>query len=300
MPQFWGIIPALITPFNHNGEVYAQGVENEVAYLHANGMRNIFILGSYGSFPVMTTEERMKMADLTLKSAKARNMKVIVQIGSPSTEIAVQLARHAESLGVDAISAVVPFYYSSTIYSETDILRYYETIVNAVSVPVHNYNNANTTGFNVSPAFLGKLIDIGLRGIKDSGSEMERILNMIKVVQNKGVDFDYYPASTSSLITGFLLGAQSCISGVSLSVPSLVNAIYEGMMKGDTADAIRLYERVMEVRSLLGKHGGRAIAAYDVFHARGIDIGTCKPPWQRLSRENADWLINGLKKLGVF
>jgi len=226
-------------------------------------------------------------------------MKVIVQVGSTSTEDAVKLARHAEEAGADAVSAVVPFYYSTTIYNEDTFLNYYDSIIKAVAIPVHSYNNPNTTGFNVSPAFLEKLIDAGLQGIKDGGSDMGRMLDMLKVVEKKKVDFDYYPSSTSSLITGFLLGACSCISGVALSAPELVIDIYHSMQNNDIEKASKLYEQVMQVRSVLGKKSGRAIAAYDVLHAKGVEVGTCKLPWQRLNKEDSKWLIDELKKLEV-
>ena len=56
--------------------------------------------------------------------------------------------------------------------------------------------------------------------MKDGGSDMGRMLEMINTIGP--TDFDYYPSSTSSLITGFLLGGDSCISGVSLACPSQI------------------------------------------------------------------------------
>ncbi|BHH82693.1 dihydrodipicolinate synthase family protein [Desulforhopalus sp. 52FAK] len=299
MGQFKGIIAALITSFDDRGAVFEDGICNQVDYLAQNNIKNIFICGSYGAFPVMTIEQRFQVAEKAIKIAKTNKMKVIVQVGHTSTSSAMQLARHAEGIGADAISAVVPFYYSTTLYNEDVFLEYYESIINSVSIPVHCYNNPNTTGCNISPSFLRKLIEAGLKGIKDGGSEMGRMLEMLTVVEQSDVNFDYYPSSTNSLITGFLLGAESCISGVALTAPDLVNQIYESVKNKDIDRAVKMYGKVMRIRALLGEKSGRAIAAYSVLHAKGVDVGTCKAPWKRLSHSDSNWLVDELQSLGV-
>lgn len=297
MGKFKGIITAIITPFNKYGELYRQGIKNEIKYLHDNGIKNLFINGSYGGFPLMTKSERLQAARDAVIQAKKYKMKSIVQIGDPSTKKAVYLAQHAEGLGVDAISAVVPFYYSTTIYEEKHFLKYFERIINSVSIGVHLYNNPSTTGFNASPAVLKKLMNLGLAGIKDGGSDMGRMLEMLHIIGDK--DFDYYPSSTASIITGFLLGAGSCISGVSITVPNLILSIYNDVINGKVDNAIKTWKKVMEVRSALGKRSGRAIGAYDVLKAKGVDAGMCREPWQSLTPKESDELINKLTDLGV-
>lgn len=297
MSKFKGIIPALVTPFNKDGSVFTKGIENEINYLWNHGYKNIFACGSYGSFPVMRTLDRMVVAEEVIKICKEKNIKTIIQIGSTSTAQAIILAKHAESIGADAISSVVPFYYSSTFYNDEIFLRYFEEIINNVSIDVHCYNNPNTTGFNISTNFLKKLINIGIKGIKDGGSDMGKMLEMLNIVKDLKYDFDYYPSSTSSLITGFILGVDSCVSGVALSSPNIVMGIYKNMINGNIKQALILYKRVMEIRSIIGAKCGRAIAMYDILNSRGINIGTCKAPWQRLNKKDREWLLIKLEDL---
>ena len=299
MTKFKGIIPAIITPFNEDGSVFEAGVENELNYLYQHGFRSIFACGSYGAFPTMSIEERKLVAECVIKFCRQKNMKTIIQIGSTSMDMALELAKHAEDNGADAVSSVVPFYYSSTIYTEYDFTKYFENIVKAVSIDVHCYNNVNTTGFNVSPKFLGELIDIGVCGMKDGGSDMGRALQMLDVIRDKNCEFDYYLSSTASLIIGFLIGVESCISGVALSVPELVMNIYESMLSKDLDCALNLYKKVMKVRSVLGSRSGRAIAAYDVLNYKGVNVGTCKAPWNKLNETSVEQMIEELKELGV-
>jgi len=300
MPKFEGIIPALITPFNKDGTIFKEGIKNEINYLYEYGYRNIFACGSYGSFPLMSMTDRMTVAEVVINICQEKNIKTIIQIGSTSTEEAIILAKHAENIGADAISSVVPFYYSSTFYNEDVFLKYFEEIINNVSIDVHCYNNPNTTGFNITPEFLNKLINIGLCGIKDGGSDMGKMLEMLNIINKNKCDFDYYPSSTSSLIIGNILGIKSCVSGVALSIPNLILKIYENMNNNNIDIAVKLFIKVMKVRTILGKYNnGRAVAAYDVLNEKGIKVGTCKSPWKRLSQKEKILMIGELKDLGV-
>lgn len=293
--KFKGIIPAMITPFNEDSSLFIKGLENEINYLYLSNFKNVFVCGSYGSFPLLDTDERKFITSVVTSLCRERSMKTIVHIGSPSTRTAIDLARHAEEVGADAISSVVPFYYSPTIYTEDTFLKYFEEVINSVSIDVHCYNNPNTTGYNVSLPFLDRLINIGLKGIKDGRADMQRIQGALEVI--KDYEFDYYPSSTTSLISAFILGVASCTSGVALSAPGIVLGIYKNVNKNLDL-AIDLYHKIMKVRSILGSKSGRAIAAYDVLHAKGFDIGTCRAPWQRLNKKEATWVIDELKKLG--
>jgi len=296
MGKFKGIIPAIITPFTKDGEIFKEGIKNEIEYLASHGMTSAFICGSYGAFPTMTTEERKVVAEVALKECHRNYMKGIVQIGSPSMIIAIELAKHAENVGADAISSVVPFYYSSTFYTTEDFLNYFKMLIESVSIDVHCYNNPRTTGYNVTPDFLKELIEIGVKGIKDGGSNMGGMLEMMNVIGVK--DFDYYPSSTSSLITGFLLGSESCISGVSLSVPELVNSVYVDMKNKNVGRALKNWKKIMKVRSILGQFGSRAIASYTILNSRGVGVGYCRLPWQRSKYYDDMFLINEVKKIG--
>jgi len=297
MAKFEGIITAILTPFKKD-ELFGIDVINQLRYLKSNGISNIFSCGSYGSFPVMTTPERKQAAEIVVKNAKQFGMKTIIQIGSPSTKTAIELAKHAESIGADAIASVIPFYYSSTFYNDDTVMKYYDKLINSVSTDVHCYNNSKTTGFSVGPDLLKSLMGIGLKGIKDDSKDMGSILKMLDVVGEK--EFDYYPSSTSNLITGFLLGAKSCISGVSLTIPTTIFGIYNLIKNENVAPAINLWKWVMGVRTILGLYGSRAIAAYSVLKYKGIINSTCRSPWISLTEEQEKNIIIKLNNLGAF
>ena len=298
MSKFKGIITAIVTPFLENGSIFDGGIENQIKYLKKHDIDNVFACGSYGAFPVMNTWERKYVASKTAEFCRNYGMKCIIHIGSTSTKEAIELAKHAQGVGADAISSVVPFYYSGTFYDEDTYLMYFDKLIKSVDIDVHCYNNPGTTGVNISPKLLGKLIGIGLKGMKDGGSDMGKMLEMLSVIGPR--EFDYYPSSTSSLITGFLLGVNSCISGVSLACPSEIMLIYDDMMLGNVYDATETWKKVMKARSILGKYGSRAIAVYNVLEWRGVVVGTCRSPWLPLTPSQKNDVINGLIETGIY
>ena len=297
MAKFKGIITAILTPFNKDGKVFAKGVYNQINYLKHHGIENIFVCGSYGAFPLMNMQERRYIAESAVHYCHDNGMKCIVHVGCPSTNESIYLAKHAQEIGADAVSSVVPFYYSGSYYRVDDYLAYFRELVNAVDIDVHMYNNPKTTSFDISPQFFGYFIDLGIKGIKDGGGSMGRMKEMLDVVGD--TEFDYYPSSTSSLITGFLLGAKSCISGVSLSCPDLIVSIYNDMMNDNIARAVRTWKKVMRIRKILGSSGARAIAAYEVLKWRGVDVGMPRKPWLPLSEYSRRRLITNLIGAGV-
>lgn len=298
MSKFKGIITAILTPFMEDGSLFELGTIKQIEYLSKHGIENVFACGSYGAFPTLDRIERQMVAEVVVDECKRYNMKSIIHVGSTSTRTSVNLAKHAQDIGADAISSVVPFYYSGTFYDENTYLAYFDKLIESVDIDVHCYNNPKTTGVNIGSKLLGRLINIGVKGMKDGGSDMGKMLRMLSVIGPR--DFDYYPSSTSSLITGFLLGVDSCISGVSLACPSQIMGIYNNMIGGNVFKATEIWKKVMKVRSILGSYGSRAIAAYSVLEWRGVLAGTCRSPWIPLNPAQKNDIINSLLQTGIY
>lgn len=282
MKRFRGIIAPIVTPFQDNGDLYPQGMVNLLEYLAAHGVHGVFAIGSYGSFPLLTEEERMSLAELIVSHCRRLGLKVIVQIGSPSLRTSLRLARHASALAPDAVASVVPFYYSATGYKEDAILNYFAELTKAITVPLHFYNNPRTTGFMLRPQLLDRLIDIGVSGIKDSGSDMANFGEMMNLIKDKAPDFDLMPGSASILLPGFLMGAEACVAGTATAFPALVAELYGAILQEKIKTAIQLQLRVIQARTFQGKWGMRPAACYDILKMRGLDVGTCRAPWRRL------------------
>ena len=294
--KFHGIFVPIITPFNEEGQIYEQGIHDILEYLYANGINGVWLLGSYGGFPLMSEEERVLVSRIGVSKALQLGMTVIVNIGSTYTAQAVRLAVHAEEHGAHAVASVVPFYYASSHYNEINFLNYFHAIIKSVELPVFFYNNEKATGFKPGSDFFKKLIDIGISGFKSKGDylEMDSQTRLIKRHAKNGV---YLSGSTSVHLQGYLLGADGVTSGVALALPKLVTSLQNALELNRIDEAVRLQGLVLKARKIMGKYVGRAVACYDILKYKGINAGTCRSPWVRMEPSQAHEVIRELQSI---
>ena len=295
---FRGVYPHIITSFDSEGNLALEKQKKVVRFLLDKGVHGLFIIGSYGSFPLMTADERKKVAETILEEVNGE-VPVIVQVGSPYTKTALELAKHAEQAGATAIASVIPFYYSSFAYSEDQILIFFKKLVDTVSIPVFLYNNPRTTGYNVSPNLLKKLAEVGVRGIKDSSGNLIQMFEYISQVKPMFPDFVFFTGTAALLLPTLQLGGQGGVAGTANAFPEIVVDIYESYIKGDLKTAMEKQLLVLRVRDLQGIEGFRPASCYTLLKMRGIDPGNPREPWREMSNESYEKVRSELKRLGV-
>lgn len=297
-PQMRGLFPPMITPFSESGEIDESALRRLVNFLIDKGIHGLFVCGSYGSFPLLTLEERRQVAEITFDEVKGR-IPVIVHVATPCTGHSVDLARHAEGLGAMAVSSVVPYYYSSFGYDERDLLGYYEALVDAVDIPVHIYNNPKTTGFAATTDLLLKLHGVGVSGLKDSSGQIMLLAEHIREMRNRNIDFTFAIGTTGLLLPAIALGVRGCVAGTANALPEVMVELYDVLQAGDFERGAELQLRVIEIRKLQGIQGFRPPACYSILKMRGLDMGTCRRPWKELDPGNYRTVERRLKELGV-
>jgi N-acetylneuraminate lyase/4-hydroxy-tetrahydrodipicolinate synthase len=279
MPMFEGVVATLITPFDEKEEVFEDGLIALIDFLASRGIRNIFCLGSWGGFALMTAAERMRVAQVCLKEAKGHGLKVIVNISSPSTKEALRLAQHAQDCQADAVASLVPYYYASSAYRTANILQYFAALTAQVAIPVHFYNNPRTTGFQLTPSLLHELINIGVRGIKEGGGNLTGFIDLLDTVRRSRVDFDFIPGSGSMLTPALLYGVSAVMMGTSVVFPEIALEAFQACRQGDWTEGVTLHQKIMELRRIQGLRGMGAAACYGLLRLRGVNAGYPRGPW---------------------
>ena len=105
--KFEGIVPALLTPFDKDEEVNYDAAAALTDRLIGQGIGGLFVCGSTGEWWTLSQDERKQVLETVVQAAAGRT-KIMVHVGSTSTRFATELARHAESIGADAVSALPP------------------------------------------------------------------------------------------------------------------------------------------------------------------------------------------------
>lgn len=286
--RFSGVYPAVITPFTPEGEVDVEKLRNYINYL-SDRVDGLFVGGSYGSGPIMSVEQRKTLAEVTVKTAAGR-VPVILHIGTANLNDTLELARHAESVGADAIAAVTPYYYRHT----PDVIKaYYKDIIDAVNIPVLLYNNPKYSNFTVDGDLLAELADMGLEGVKDSSANIALFYDFMAKVKKPG--FLFLIGSQTHLLPAVVGGAHGCVSGLSNAFPAFIKEIFEDCKSGKFAEARELQLKANLLRSVTGS--GIPVPFYHaVLPMLGVDIGVPKRPFLPLDASEVERIRKALQE----
>jgi len=180
-----GILPALITPFDNEGEVHIACLKRYVRHLITKKVHGLFICGSYGSGPLMPPNQRMQVAETVAEEAKGQ-ISILFHVGYADLKTTLQLAREAESLAIDGLASVTPFYYR---HNRQAIIDYYRRLIDATPMPIFLYNNPKYAHFTATSDVLAELADYGLAGVKDSSGDIALFYNFLGEVKKEGFTF---------------------------------------------------------------------------------------------------------------
>uniref|UniRef100_A0A7J3X5F2 Dihydrodipicolinate synthase family protein n=1 Tax=Thermofilum pendens TaxID=2269 RepID=A0A7J3X5F2_THEPE len=280
--KLYGLLPPLITPFDHKGNVDVEALKEVVDFLKP-WVHGFYICGTYGQGPLMRPEERKLVAEKVLECSGDR--KVVVHVGAPDTLTAVELARHAEDIGAHAVASVPPYYYR---HHEEAVVRYFEELAASVSIPVYAYNNPPRVGYPITPELAARLKQVGVVGVKDSSFD---VLTYIEYKLAAGEDFDVVVGTEALMLPTYVLGAKAFIPGMSNYLPELVYELFNALESGDLAKARELQMKVNEVRRKLHSLGSPIALTYLVLEARGLRAGSPRKPFLRPREEVARKLV---------
>jgi dihydrodipicolinate synthase/N-acetylneuraminate lyase len=290
-PMITGIVPPLLTAFDQDG-AFDEKAQREIVSFLVDKVQGFYPCGTYGSGPLMSAEERKRVAEVVIDEVNGR-VPVILHVGGPTTRFAVDLAVHAEKAGAVAVASVPPIYYG---FKEPEVERHFKALVDAVDVPVLVYNNPKTTGVSVSPSFLNKLAGLGVRGVKDSSFDIMVFYNYLWKVERE----DFIPViGTEALIfPAVSMGAFASVSGLANAIPEPVVELFEAVKAEDLNKARPLQKKVSAMRDVM--HLGPTLTMIQaVLHRRGVNAGYPRLPFVAPEKELVDKAMEGFRALGA-
>ena len=290
-PRIGGLFTALITPFDSKGEVNAGCLAELVRFQISKGTEGIFPCGSTGLGPMLRLSERKLVAETVVKAARGK-VPVVVQVGCADTESTIELAKHAEKIGADAVASLTPFYYKP---GDKAVFKHFEAVKGAVSIPLFAYNIPQFTGNNLLPATVALLAKDGtIQGIKDSSRNLLQLEDLVGAVPE---DFVVMNGTEEYGLFAIMAGADGLVSGGASALPELFKSMVAAERKRDLRAAIVAQETVLKVDDLAKPNP--ITAYYAILRERGIDCGVPRAPFLPLEGANADRTIRGLKDLGL-
>jgi 4-hydroxy-tetrahydrodipicolinate synthase len=257
MCMFQGSIPALLTPFKDDGSVDEQGFANHVEWQIAEGSTGLVPVGTTGESPTLSHAEHKRVVEICIEVAKKR-VPVIAGAGSNNTLEAIELAKHAEKAGADALLVVTPYYNKPT---QKGLIAHFSAIADAVSLPIFIYNIPGRSVVDMSPETMGKLAAAhkNIVGVKDATGKIERVSEQ-RI--SCGKDFIQLSGEDATALGFNAHGGIGCISVTANVAPRLCAEFQAATLAGDFAKALEYQDRLMPLHKAVFMEPGVCGAKY--------------------------------------
>lgn len=273
--KYKGVIPAFYACYDEAGEISPDGVQALTKYFVKKGVKGVYVNGSSGECIYQNVEDKKIVLENVMKAAEGK-LTVIAHVACNNTKDSMELARHAESLGADAIAAIPPIYFRLPEYA---IAKYWNDI--SAAAP-----NTDFVIYNI-PQLAGVALTAGLFaemrknpkviGVKNSSMPVQDI-QMFKA--QAGEDYVIFNGPDEQFISGRVIGAEGAIGGTYGVMPELFLKMDEYVRSGDFGKARKIQYAVNEViYKMCSAHGNM----YGVIKAilkvnEGLELGGVREP----------------------
>ena len=284
-----GVIPAMITSFDKDENINKEGIRKTVNYLVSQNVNGLYIIGSTGETFLMSPEEKKKVIEIIVDEVNGR-VPVIAHIGSIGTKITTELGQFAEKAGVDALSALPPFYYN---FSNDEIFSYYSDISNSSNLPIFVYNISHANLMDLD--MLKRLASIeNVKGVKYTASTH---FAFSKIKKEIGESFKIYSGMDEMALSGIISGADGIIGSFFNLMPEMFVNIYQELQKGNINEAKKIQEKINIIILYALKKSGYPFIKMGLKWL-GVDSGKVRRPFKNIvDTENEKIIMEELKTL---
>lgn len=234
-PFFGRLVTAMVTFFNEDGSLNANGSADFAEWLSQNGSDAILLTGSTGEAATMTLEERSALWSAVVKKINHK-VPIIAGTGSNNTAASIETTKIAESLGVDAILLVGPYYNKPT---QEGYFQHFKAIADATKLPVILYNIPGRTGSNILPATIARIAKAcpNVIGVKEAAGNVSQVAELYRILPK---DFSIYSGDDGLVLPFMAVGACGVISVLSNLGGSLQQELMAAYLNGNVQKAKEL------------------------------------------------------------
>lgn len=283
--KFQGVIPAFYACYDAAGEISPEGVRALVRHLHGKGVKGLYVGGSSGECIYHSVAERKLVLEQVMEAAKGTGLTIIAHVACNNTADSQELARHAESLGVDAIAAIPPIYFH---LPEHGIAQYW----NDISAAAPNtgfiiYNIPQLAGVALTGSLLAEMMkNPRVVGVKNSSMPVQDI-QMWK--DQGGENFVVMNGPDEQFAGGLAMGATGGIGGTYAVMPELFLKVWDLFHAGETAKAAQVQNEICRIIYAMCAAKGNLYAVMKAIlkDQYGLELGGVRAPLPNLAREDA-------------
>lgn len=283
LDKYKGVIPAFYACYDDEGNVSPERVQALTQYFVDKGVKGVYVNGSSGECIYQSVEDRKIIIENVMKIAKGK-LTVICHVACNNTKDSMELARHAESVGVDAIASIPPIYFHLPEYS---IAKYWNDISSAApNTDFVIYNIPQLAGVALTQSLFAEMRkNPRVIGVKNSSMPVQDI-QMFK--QQAGDDYIVFNGPDEQFISGRVIGADAGIGGTYGVMPELFLKMNELVIAGKLVEAKDIQNDVDAIiYKMCSAHGNMYAVIKEILRMNdGLDIGSVRAPLAELEESD--------------
>lgn len=244
--KFEGSYVALVTPFDSEGRLDEGAYRELVRRQIKGGTKGLVPCGSTGEAATLLHEEYRRCIEICMEESRG-DIPVMAGIGTNATWKAIEMAREAESLGVDALLVLAPYYNKPT---QEGLYQHFRAVARETRLPVMIYNIPGRTAVNMAPATITRIAKDcpNVLAVKEAAGSLDQVSEILTLAP-KG--FVVMSGDDSLTLPMMAVGARGVVSVVANIAPKQTQALCEAYLKGDTKKAAALHLKLFPlVKSL--------------------------------------------------
>jgi len=229
-----GVLPVFQTPYHDDETIDFATLEREIGWLFDHGADGI-VMAMVSETLRLSSEERKALAQAACEISRSRGV-VVISVGAESSRVAADYARHAESVGADAVMAIPPI---ATDADEAELERYYERILQAVSIPLIVQDASGYLGRPMSIALQARLFnEHGPRVMFKPEAQPigPRLSELHRATGHRASVFE--GSGGMALVDSYARGIAGTMPGADLI--DVIVALWRALQAGDAQGAARL------------------------------------------------------------
>lgn len=293
-----GLVSAVYTPFGPDGSINLPMIRPYVEYLLRHHLDGLYICGSTGEGVNMSVQERIAVTEEFIK-VTAHRVPCIIQVGSNAMPDCQELARHAQQVGADGISANAPSYFR---IGDTKTLVEWLTHIakSAPDLPFYYYHIPRFTGIEIDMTdFLTQMEQAcpSFRGIKYTEMKGFAFLEGVEYGHHK---YDMFWGCDEMLLSGYLFGAKGGVGSTYALAPGLYRHLVHCWESKNLDEGRRLQLLCWMLVKVLLKYAPVHPTSRLVMKMQGLDLGPCRLPYSKLDDSVYEQIKADLQTIGYF
>ncbi|MCI8664456.1 MAG: 4-hydroxy-tetrahydrodipicolinate synthase [Hungatella sp.] len=293
MAIFEGAGVALVTPFDHKGEVNFPKLSELIEEQIAGGTDAIISCGTTGESSTMSHEEHVEVIRYTCEAVKGR-IPVIAGTGSNCTKEAIHLSKEAEKAGADGLLLVTPYYNKAT---QNGLITHYKAIAEAVNIPILLYHIPGRTGVTMKPETIVTLCREvpNIVGVKEASGNFSSIATMMHLADGC---VDLYSGNDDQIVPLLAMGGKGVISVLSNVAPRQTHDICQSFFDGDVKRSLELQLKAVPLITQLFCEVN-PIPVKTAMNLMGKEVGPLRLPLTEMEAANQKNLAAAMKEYGI-